>query len=328
MSTLDYTDGLHQVADGVWAWLQPDGGWGLSNAGLVDGGGHSLLVDTQFDLPRTRRMLAAMAPVTHRSPIRDAVNTHGNGDHCFGNGLLEEAVRIWAAPEAGAHLQAESPQLLAGLMGADLDPQLSDYLHRAFGAFEFSRHHHPAARLAGDRRHRPRRRLAHRPAAAAGTGAHPRRRRGASYPDSGVVFAGDLLFIGGTPIMWAGPAGSWIAALHRLLDLDAEHYVPGHGPVTDAAGVREVIDYLAHVEAGCRRAARPGPHRAAGGRRARAGTLRRLGQSGAGGDQRRQLLPGAGRRAPGAGPRRAVRRDGPLARLSRAARGSGPGWRP
>jgi glyoxylase-like metal-dependent hydrolase (beta-lactamase superfamily II) len=69
-------------------------------------------------------------------------------------------------------------------------------------------------------------------------------------PTTGVVFAGDLLFIGGTPIMWAGPASSWIAALHRLLDLDADTFVPGHGPVTDAAGVREVIEYLAHVEAG------------------------------------------------------------------------------
>jgi glyoxylase-like metal-dependent hydrolase (beta-lactamase superfamily II) len=249
MPSTDYTDGLHQLADGVWAWLQPDGGWGLSNAGLIDGGGHSLLVDTQFDLARTRRMLAAMAPVTAGSPIRHAVNTHGNGDHCFGNELLDPAVRIWAAPEAGSHLQAESPQLLATLLAADLGPQLSGYLQRAFGAFEFTgiSTRLPDADVVEDTElsvgSRQVRLLRLGPAHTHGDVA-------VYDPASGVVFAGDLLFIGGTPIMWAGPASSWIAGLERLLALDADTYVPGHGPVTDAAGVREVMAYLAHVEAG------------------------------------------------------------------------------
>lgn len=245
----DYSEGLHQLADGVWAWLQPDGGWGLSNAGLIDGGGQSLLVDTQFDLGRTRRMLAAMAPVTAGSPIGQAVNTHGNGDHCFGNELLDPAVRIWAAPEAGSHLQAESPELLAALLAADLGPQLSDYLRRAFGAFDF----------AGIRTRLPDSDVLADTELTVGSRAVELLRLGPAHthgdvavfdPASGVVFAGDLLFIGSTPIMWAGPAGSWIAALERLLALDADTFVPGHGPVTDAAGVREVIGYLAHVEAG------------------------------------------------------------------------------
>jgi glyoxylase-like metal-dependent hydrolase (beta-lactamase superfamily II) len=249
MSGIDYTDGLHQLGDGVWAWLQPDGGWGLSNAGLIDGGGQSLLVDTQFDLAHTRRMLAAMDPVTAASPIRQAVNTHGNGDHCFGNELLDPSVRIWAAPEAGAHLRAESPELLASLMSADLGPQLSGYLRRAFGAFDFTgiTARLPDAGVVADTElavgSRTVRLLRFGPAHTHGDVA-------VFDPASGVVFAGDLLFIGGTPIMWAGPASSWIAALDRLLALDADSYVPGHGPVTDAAGVREVISYLAHVEAG------------------------------------------------------------------------------
>ena len=249
MPPIAYTAGLHQIADGCWAWLQPDGSWGLSNAGLIDGGGSSLLVDTQFDLAHTRRMLAAMAPVTAGSPIRHAVNTHGNGDHCYGNELLDPAVRIWAAPEASAHLQAESPQLLAGLMSVDLDPRLSAYLRRSFGAFDFTgiRSRLPDADVTADTEltigSRTVRLLRVGPAHTHGDVA-------VFDPASGVVFAGDLLFIGGTPIMWAGPASSWIAALQRLLALDADTYVPGHGPVTDAAGVHEVIAYLAHVEAG------------------------------------------------------------------------------
>jgi cyclase len=30
-----YTRGLHELGDALFAFLQPDGGWGWSNAGLV-----------------------------------------------------------------------------------------------------------------------------------------------------------------------------------------------------------------------------------------------------------------------------------------------------
>ena len=60
---MSYSLGLHEVADGIHAYLQPDGGWGWSNAGLIVGDGTSLLVDTLFDLRLTQNMLDAMAPV-------------------------------------------------------------------------------------------------------------------------------------------------------------------------------------------------------------------------------------------------------------------------
>ena len=84
-----YEKGLREVGDGIWAYLQPDGGWGWSNAGLVTGGDASLLVDTLFDLRLTAEMLA---PMRRRTPtaerIGTVVNTHANGDHCYGNSLL------------------------------------------------------------------------------------------------------------------------------------------------------------------------------------------------------------------------------------------------
>ena len=56
-------------------------------------------------------------------------------------------------------------------------------------------------------------------------------------PADRTVFTGDILFIEGTPIMWAGPIGNWIAACDEILALDCETIVPGHGPVTDKRGV-------------------------------------------------------------------------------------------
>lgn len=53
--TNTYTRGLHEIAAGIRAWLLPDGGWGMSNAGLVQGEGQSFLIDTLFDLPSRPR---------------------------------------------------------------------------------------------------------------------------------------------------------------------------------------------------------------------------------------------------------------------------------
>ena len=67
-------------------------------------------------------------------------------------------------------------------------------------------------------------------------------------PEEGVLYAGDLLFIGGTPISWAGPVSNWIRACQYMIDCDADYIVPGHGPVTDNNGVRGVKDYLEYVQ--------------------------------------------------------------------------------
>ena len=66
-------------------------------------------------------------------------------------------------------------------------------------------------------------------------------------PDTRTVFTGDILFIGGTPIIWAGPVSNWLNACDRIIDMSADVIVPGHGPITDNAGVTSVKDYLQFV---------------------------------------------------------------------------------
>ena len=116
--------GLRQLADGAYAWLAHEGGWGWSNAGLIVDGEASLLVDTLFDLALTADMLAAMR---HAEPgardIGTLVNTHANGDHCHGNALVTgaEIIASSAAAQEMAELTPETMQALteaAGDMGA------------------------------------------------------------------------------------------------------------------------------------------------------------------------------------------------------------------
>jgi glyoxylase-like metal-dependent hydrolase (beta-lactamase superfamily II) len=114
--------------------LQPDGGWGWSNAGLVVGDGASLLIDTLFDLKITQRMLDAMAHATRNAGINTVVNTHANGDHCYGNQLLKGSEIIASA--ATAHEMSEvPPAMLAALNKAP--GEVGDLFRHFFGEFEF-----------------------------------------------------------------------------------------------------------------------------------------------------------------------------------------------
>lgn len=243
---MDYTKGLHQLTEGVYAYLQPDGGWGRSNAGLVRGGDSALLIDTFFDAPLTREMLAAMRPVTVETPIEVAVNTHGDGDHWFGNYELPGSVDIVSSAAAVEEMRTVTPQAMAGLVHAELDEPTRDYLRRAFGAFAFaeSRPRLPSETFSGET-------TLH----VGGTRvdlievgpAHTAGDLIVHVPSARTVFTGDILFIGGTPIIWDGPVGNWIAACDRILGLGADFLVPGHGPVTDVAGVTAVKRYLTYL---------------------------------------------------------------------------------
>ena len=130
--------GLHEVADGVFAYLQPDGGWGWSNAGLLAGDWSSLLVDTLFDLRLTAEMLDAMRRAEPAARhIGTLVNTHANGDHCYGNGLLPDA-EVVTTEAAAREMGAVPPSALLALLAADMAEPTNRYVQEAFGAFEFA----------------------------------------------------------------------------------------------------------------------------------------------------------------------------------------------
>ncbi|MFN3216649.1 MAG: MBL fold metallo-hydrolase [Acidimicrobiales bacterium] len=243
-----YAKGLVEVGDGVHAYLQPDGSWGWSNAGLVVGAGESALVDTLFDLPLTRQMLDTMAPLTATRPIATVVNTHANGDHCHGNQLLAGAdVEVVTSAATAAEFDEVPASRLAAMVARADDSVLGRFVSMAFGPFAFEGIEVPeptttfSGRLALDAGGRLVELMEVGPAHTEGDVV-------AWIPDERVLFAGDILFIGGTPIMWAGPIGNWIAACDLIVDLEPEVVVPGHGPLTDVDGVRQVRDYLSLVE--------------------------------------------------------------------------------
>lgn len=248
-----YRRGLHAIGADLYAYLQPDGSWGWSNAGLVVAGEQALLVDTLFDLALTRRMLDEMRQATRAAEhIGVVVNTHANGDHCWGNQLVAGA-RIVASRAAAIEMDEVPPQMLAQLMRAApaLGP-LGAYLSRIFGAFDFEgiQHVPPGETFDG----RLELRVGERIVELIEVGpAHTRGDLLVHVPDARVIFTGDILFHDGHPVMWAGPVESWIAALDRILGMDIDVVVPGHGPLATKDGVRRMRGYLAHVSAEARK---------------------------------------------------------------------------
>src|SRR5688572_14339284 len=129
-----YTKGLHDLGTGCFAWLQPDGSWGWSNAGLVVDGESSLLVDTLFDLRLTAEMLAAMRAATPAAQAIDVVvNTHANGDHCWGNQLVRDA-QIVGSRRCAEEMTELPPALLAALVESPPEGPTGDLVRRMFGA--------------------------------------------------------------------------------------------------------------------------------------------------------------------------------------------------
>jgi len=283
-----YRVGWKDLGGGLWAWLQPNGELGESNAGLVVGNGESLLIDTLWDLRLTRRMLSAVAPHTAGAPIKRLVNTHSDGDHCWGNQLLAE-VPITATEAAAVDMMREDPQRLrmfsragAGLknllardamarmaqrlppsvarMAERLDPSTVPGAKEMAGLGAFARmlaaydfdgisltpptETFTAAmelEVGGRRLELIEVGPAHSPGDLI-----------VQVPDERVVFAGDLVFVGVTPIMWVGPVENWIAGLDRIIESEPRLVVPGHGPTTGLAGVRSMREYWEFVSSAVR----------------------------------------------------------------------------
>ena len=218
-----------EVADGVFAYVQPDGSWWLNNTGFIVGDDNVVAIDATSTERRTRALLDAIHDVT-ATPVRTLVNTHHHGDHTNGNCLFSDATVI------GHRLCRDG--VLAQVIGGNeavfgdvdwgeltirapevvFDEQLTLYV----GDVRVELHH-------------------------LGTPAHTTNDVVAWLPDKQVLFTGDLVFNGGTPFMLMGSVEGFLDALPRLREFGATTLVPGHGPVCEPAAIDDGDRYARFV---------------------------------------------------------------------------------
>ncbi|MFE0733495.1 MBL fold metallo-hydrolase [Streptomyces sp. NPDC058855] len=215
---------LVEVADGVFAHVQPDGGWCLNNSGLVVSGGRAALVDTAATEARARSLRAAVLSVAPTAP-QVLVNTHFHGDHTFGNFVFPEALVV-------GHERTRTEMTEAGLHLTGLWPEVD------WGRLELV----PPALTFRDRLTLH---IGDKTAELIHLGpAHTTNDTVVWLPAERVLFTGDLVMNGVTPFVPMGSVAGSLEALAALRGLAPEVVVTGHGPVGGPEVFDEAEGYL------------------------------------------------------------------------------------
>ena len=222
---------LQEVSDGVFAYIQPDGTWFINNTGFLVAGGGVTSIDACSTERRTRDYLDAISRVS-RQPVRTLVNTHHHGDHTHGNYLFAGATIV-------AHDRCRQEVLDAGLPhfpGLFQDVDWGDLKV----APPFLTYSESVTLYSDDLRCEVR---------YVGAPAHTSNDSVVWLPERSVLFAGDLVFNGGTPFLLMGSVAGAVSVLENVVrPLAPQTIVPGHGDVCGPQVIDDVLGYLRFVQ--------------------------------------------------------------------------------
>ena len=235
MTWNDGTPYVDELVEGVYAYVQPDGGWMVNNSGvIVDGSGTAVLVDTLSTERRTRALLDEVARLSTGAP-KAVVNTHHHPDHTYGNGFLPAETLVVG------HEKCRDEVLTAGLEATNVitTPDYGDLTLR------------PPELTFNDRMTLH---LAEYPVELLHVGqpAHTTNDVLVWLPEQRVLFTGDLAFNGGQPFVLEGSIKGFRSAIVQMRELQPAVLAPGHGPVCHGEEVDSLLgamdDYLGFVQ--------------------------------------------------------------------------------
>jgi cyclase len=220
---------LEEIADGVFAYVQPHGGWCVNNAGILVGREGTVLIDTVATRPRAVRLREQVEKLSS-GPVRTIVNTHHHGDHTFGN------CEFGTGPTVIAHELAVGEMIEAGLGLTGLWPDVDwGELELVLPSVTF------ADRLTIHVDSRRVELLYVGPA-------HTTNDVVAWLPEERVLFTGDVVMSGCTPFVLMGSVSGSLTALQRLRELDPLVVVSGHGPVSGPESIDTTERYLLRLQ--------------------------------------------------------------------------------
>jgi cyclase len=241
-----WSTGLVEVAPKTHAYLQYDGGWGISNAGFVEGDDGLLVIDATLVASMAESFIKQIRRVTNK-PFRHLINTHSHPDHTGGNRLFagaeiishricreemertaERTTTANPPPAMAAIPRTPGVQHMFEMMANDTGRQVvlpsvtfEDSLTLRYGDAEAQLLYFGPAHTFGDT-------LVY-------------------FPQSKVLFAGDVAFFFAMPLAASGKMGGWLKVIDRVKDLDVELIVPGHGPVGGRQELEDEREYFEFV---------------------------------------------------------------------------------
>ncbi|OON82976.1 MBL fold metallo-hydrolase [Streptomyces tsukubensis] len=220
---------MEDLGDGVFAYVQLDGGWCLNNSGIIVGGDSTVVVDTAATVRRARLLHDTVAKLSAREATT-LVNTHHHGDHCFGNCVFGPETSIVAHDLARTELAAGGlalQQLWPDVEWGEIELRLPDLtfpkrltLHQ--GGHEIELVHVGPAHTTND--------------------------IVVWLPGPRVLFAGDVVMNGATPFALMGSVQGSLDAVERLRALKPQVIVGGHGRVGGAELLDDTARYLRWIQ--------------------------------------------------------------------------------
>jgi len=224
-----------RLADGVFVFLQK--GLGRSNAGVVVRERDVLLVDTVLNKTMVDGLIERLAETTDK-PVRHIINTHYHTDHVCTNHFFpgatvmcsrgcREQMRVKGKTELEHDKQLFPDEDWEGseftLPDVSFEKQLSVYdADREVRAVDLGAAHTESDAIV-------------------------------YLPQERIVFCGDVVLSGLPPSAIGGSLSGLIDSLRYLMELDADTYVPGHGPVGGKDVVELSYEHATLVQAEARR---------------------------------------------------------------------------
>jgi cyclase len=192
---------LDQIADGVFAWLQPGGESGVSNAGVIADDDGLTIVDTLMVRSQWEPFAAAVAKLGQ--PIRRLLLTHAHVDHVGGTTAFPNAA-VFGSPQTSDLLDGEMPVEAYKAFMPAFDAEFDELAELGT---------RPVTHLVTDAAQ-----LTPRIEVLPATG-HTAGDLMALVADVDVLFAGDLCFFGVTPLAFQGDPKMWADVLDAVAEL-------------------------------------------------------------------------------------------------------------
>ena len=251
------------IEEGIAFGRARPSGTALSNSGLVELGGSTLVFDTSLTLRSARAIREASSALTGRTPTLIA-NSHWHLDHVLGNQLVSDrpihatrrTVEILLEKRAELEGELERTRLEAdireleeqrakattdgGQAVYDAALKINRALHEEALELKLTpptREFEGELRLPGDRDAR---------LLTFGAG-HTESDAVLFLGASRILFAGDLVVSGTHPNLPSGVPEHWLTVLDAIEDLRPERIVPGHGPIGSTETLTAMRDYLSTV---------------------------------------------------------------------------------
>lgn len=252
---------IHTLADGVHAAIAKNGGAAIANAGVLDLGDSTVIFDTFMTIQAARDLSLAAHELTGRE-AETVINSHYHNDHTWGNQIFSPHARIISTRQTRELLRTEGKEELN--WARDVSAERLENFQKQADQAKTEQEHKEAEMWTGYYRglvedlphirlhladitfenslsiYGPSRRMH----LLAFENAHTGNDLILHLPEDGIIFMSDLLFVGCHPYLAECDVDSFLASLKGIQSLDAEVYVPGHGPTGSKKDLDLMIAYL------------------------------------------------------------------------------------